>query len=257
LGAPSSSRGDVSRWSRPRGEALAPPVRRACPAAADSSRTVAVHVPPISRKQQVTRVCQVLAEPQSALRLSRPGRPTAQSPAQGLHHRRYPGRPNCCRRVGAATSSARPRNGLEAARRRGRVEGRRLAVDDDKRAAILARRERGESIPTIAAGVKVSVGVVHKTRRSSSYGLRPRPVITASAFSRGGISAGCFRERYRQVAVTPPALAGERRMASDAGRGRDGAECSVKPWRTSWCRRSTVRMAGLARSGRGLGRGPG
>lgn len=36
-------------------------------------------------------------------------------------------------------------------------------IDDDKRAAILARRQRGESIRTIAAGVKVSVGVVHKT----------------------------------------------------------------------------------------------
>ncbi|CNF63310.1 site-specific recombinase%2C DNA invertase Pin [Mycobacterium tuberculosis] len=55
------------------------------------------------------------------------------------------------------------KNGLEAARRRGRVGGRRPVVDDDKRAAILARRERGESIRTIAAGVKVSVGVVHKT----------------------------------------------------------------------------------------------
>jgi hypothetical protein len=36
-------------------------------------------------------------------------------------------------------------------------------VDDDKSAAILARRRRGESIRTIAAGVKASVGVVHKT----------------------------------------------------------------------------------------------
>ncbi|WP_344952641.1 hypothetical protein [Sphaerisporangium flaviroseum] len=35
-------------------------------------------------------------------------------------------------------------------------------VDDDKRAAIIARRERGESIRTIAAGVKVFIGVVHK-----------------------------------------------------------------------------------------------
>ncbi|MGP4030197.1 recombinase family protein [Actinomadura sp. 3N407] len=55
------------------------------------------------------------------------------------------------------------KNGLEAARARGRVGGRRPVVDDDKRAAILSRRERGESIRTIAAGVKVSVGVVHKT----------------------------------------------------------------------------------------------
>jgi DNA invertase Pin-like site-specific DNA recombinase len=55
------------------------------------------------------------------------------------------------------------KNGLDAARKRGRVGGRRPVVDDDKRAAILARRQRGESIRTIAAGVKVSVGVVHKT----------------------------------------------------------------------------------------------
>lgn len=55
------------------------------------------------------------------------------------------------------------KNGLDAARRRGRVGGRRPVVDDAKRAAILARRQRGESIRTIAAGVKVSVGVVHKT----------------------------------------------------------------------------------------------
>ncbi|GAA4625669.1 hypothetical protein GCM10023196_030710 [Actinoallomurus vinaceus] len=55
------------------------------------------------------------------------------------------------------------KNGLDAARARGRVGGRRPVIDDDKRAAILARRQRGESIRTIAAGVKVSIGVVHKT----------------------------------------------------------------------------------------------
>ncbi|WP_235854375.1 hypothetical protein [Nonomuraea aridisoli] len=55
------------------------------------------------------------------------------------------------------------KNGLEAARKRGRVGGRRPVVDDDKRAAILARRARGESIRTIAAGVNLSIGVVHKT----------------------------------------------------------------------------------------------
>lgn len=58
---------------------------------------------------------------------------------------------------------ARTRNGLEAARRAGRVGGRPTVVDDDKRAAIQARRARGESIRTIAAGLGVSVGVVHKT----------------------------------------------------------------------------------------------
>jgi DNA invertase Pin-like site-specific DNA recombinase len=58
---------------------------------------------------------------------------------------------------------AKTKNGLESARRRGRVGGRRPVVDDDKHAAILARRARGESIRTIAAGVGISIGVVHKT----------------------------------------------------------------------------------------------
>jgi DNA invertase Pin-like site-specific DNA recombinase len=53
--------------------------------------------------------------------------------------------------------------GIAAARRRGRVGGRRPVVDDDKRAAIFARRDRGQSIREIAEAVKVSVGVVHKT----------------------------------------------------------------------------------------------
>ncbi|MGO3878224.1 MAG: recombinase family protein [Agrococcus casei] len=53
------------------------------------------------------------------------------------------------------------RNGLEAARKRGKVGGRPSVIDDDKRAVILARRERGESIREIAAAVGVSVGTVH------------------------------------------------------------------------------------------------
>jgi len=59
--------------------------------------------------------------------------------------------------------STKTKNGLEAARRNGRVGGRRPVVDDDKRAAIFARRERGESIRTIASSLGVSIGVVHKT----------------------------------------------------------------------------------------------
>ncbi|MGW8851568.1 recombinase family protein [Streptomyces xiamenensis] len=55
------------------------------------------------------------------------------------------------------------KNGLEAARKRGRVGGRPTVIDNDKRAAILYRRSIGESIRTIATGVGVSVGVVHKT----------------------------------------------------------------------------------------------
>ena len=45
------------------------------------------------------------------------------------------------------------RNGLAAAHNRGNVGGSPTVIDDDKRAAILARRDRDESIRTIAAGV--------------------------------------------------------------------------------------------------------
>ncbi|TMR89064.1 recombinase family protein [Nonomuraea basaltis] len=65
------------------------------------------------------------------------------------------------------------KNGLETARKQGKVGGRRPVVDDDKRAAILDRRRRGESIRTIAAGVKVSVGVVHKTLTDAQSGTQP------------------------------------------------------------------------------------
>ncbi|HWD83273.1 MAG TPA: recombinase family protein [Kribbella sp.] len=54
------------------------------------------------------------------------------------------------------------KDGLEAARRRGRVGGRPTVVDDDKRRAILARRNEGQSLRTIATGVGISLAVVHK-----------------------------------------------------------------------------------------------
>lgn len=58
--------------------------------------------------------------------------------------------------------SRRTRNGLEAARRRGKVGGRPSVVDADRRAAILARRATGESIREIARGVGISIGTTHR-----------------------------------------------------------------------------------------------
>ncbi len=66
----------------------------------------------------------------------------------------------------------RKTNGLESARARGRVGGRRPVVDDDKRAAIFSRRAKGQTIREIAAGVRVSVGVVHKTLSSQAEDAR-------------------------------------------------------------------------------------
>ncbi|MCF8610199.1 recombinase family protein [Gordonia sp. HY285] len=60
------------------------------------------------------------------------------------------------------------RSGLHAARERGKVGGRPTVLDDDKRAIILARRERGESVREIARGVAVSVGTVHKALSEDS-----------------------------------------------------------------------------------------
>lgn len=57
--------------------------------------------------------------------------------------------------------SRKTKNGLEAARKRGKVGGRPRVIDDDKRAIILSRREKGESIRAIARVLDVSVGSVH------------------------------------------------------------------------------------------------
>lgn len=54
------------------------------------------------------------------------------------------------------------KNGLDAARRRGRVGGRPTVVTPDVRRAILARRDENESLRTIARGVGVSLAVVHR-----------------------------------------------------------------------------------------------
>lgn len=54
-------------------------------------------------------------------------------------------------------------NGLEAARKYGKVVGRSRVIHDDKRIIILARRDKGESIREIARALGVSVGTVHST----------------------------------------------------------------------------------------------
>lgn len=58
--------------------------------------------------------------------------------------------------------SRKTKNGLEAARARGNLGGRPTVVDPDKKRAILARRAEGESLRTIATGVGISLGVVHR-----------------------------------------------------------------------------------------------
>ena len=56
--------------------------------------------------------------------------------------------------------SRKTKDGLEAARRRGKVGGRPKVLDDDKRAVIAARRAKGESVREIAAAVGVSASTV-------------------------------------------------------------------------------------------------
>jgi hypothetical protein len=46
--------------------------------------------------------------------------------------------------------------------------------------SVLARRQRGESIRAIAAGVKVSIGVVHKTLTDAQPGTQRRPAGQAA-----------------------------------------------------------------------------
>lgn len=64
--------------------------------------------------------------------------------------------------------SRKTKNGLEAARKRGKFGGRPRVIDDDKRAIILARRDKGESIRVIARVLDVSVGSVHSVLAEES-----------------------------------------------------------------------------------------
>lgn len=112
-----------------------------------------------------------------------PGRADrAERPVRARHRRRGAGRHRGRR---AHRTVADPRPGRRPAprhrpqdQRRPRSSPapgprRRPVVDDDKRAAILARRQCGESIRTIAAGVKVSIGVVHKTLTEARQEQQP------------------------------------------------------------------------------------
>lgn len=58
--------------------------------------------------------------------------------------------------------SRKTKNGLEAARRRGKVGGRPTVITDDKRAAVLARHAKDQPMREIAAGTGLSVGTVWK-----------------------------------------------------------------------------------------------
>lgn len=63
------------------------------------------------------------------------------------------------------------KDGLAAARMRGKVGGRPSVIDDDKRRIIYARFDEEESMRTIATGVGVSASTVHsvlKQRRESA-----------------------------------------------------------------------------------------
>jgi DNA invertase Pin-like site-specific DNA recombinase len=53
------------------------------------------------------------------------------------------------------------KDGLTAARVRGKVGGRPSVIDDDKRRVIFARDDEGESMRTIATAVGVSAATVH------------------------------------------------------------------------------------------------
>jgi DNA invertase Pin-like site-specific DNA recombinase len=54
------------------------------------------------------------------------------------------------------------KDGIESARRQGRVGGRPTVVDETKRRVILASRQTGESYRQIAAAVGISPAVVHR-----------------------------------------------------------------------------------------------
>ena len=66
--------------------------------------------------------------------------------------------------------SRKTKDGLEAARRRGKTGGRPTVLDDDKRAIIASRREKGESVREIAAAIAVSPATVWNALKNHPAG---------------------------------------------------------------------------------------
>ncbi|MDQ2737238.1 MAG: recombinase family protein [Actinomycetota bacterium] len=67
------------------------------------------------------------------------------------------------------------RNGLDAARSRGRTGGRPRVVDADKRRIIIARHLDGESVRTIASATKLSIGTIHAVITEHRAASGPTP----------------------------------------------------------------------------------
>lgn len=62
------------------------------------------------------------------------------------------------------------KNTLEPGHGRAGIGGRPKVIDDDKRAVIMSRREKGEPIRESATAVGVSIGAVHSTLASDEMG---------------------------------------------------------------------------------------
>lgn len=85
--------------------------------------------------------------------------------------------------------------GLEAARDRGVVGGRPRVIDDDERAVIIARREKGESIRTIAKSLGISAGTVHKVLANEATVDPRQPGETSRRRAAGDADARASRVR--------------------------------------------------------------
>lgn len=67
--------------------------------------------------------------------------------------------------------SRKTKDGLESARRRGKIGGRPHVLDDDKRVVIASRRSKGESVRAIAAAIGVSPSTVWNALREDQLAL--------------------------------------------------------------------------------------
>lgn len=86
--------------------------------------------------------------------------------------------------------SSRVRAGVQAAREQGGSHGRPRTISDETQLEIRMRRDRGESLRSIAGSIGVSIGTTHRvlTQQGPSQGtLSPEPrAESVATLSRGG-----------------------------------------------------------------------
>ncbi|MDR7302771.1 recombinase family protein [Haloactinomyces albus] len=127
--------------------------------------------------------------------------------------------------------SRKTKNGLDAAAKRGSKGGRPTVVTNDRRRAILARRDEGESIRQIARGVGVSTAVVHRILHEAEQPTDPAGAADGEHTDADDTTApeGATHDEPDQDTPQSPEIPAPAERATPAAAASDAAPVEIGP----------------------------